>query len=389
MSLFQLTGTRIDAVPAAGERGLLTINLPASANGRLSYEVLGFDGGIIPSVAFDLSGGGSIAINGVFIDSPVQNIDAYLGYINWGSGKRTEILTVEFGGQDEQYIFELGGDALPEVNNRAQVLAFSEQVTGGGIITSGPFRPDTPIDIISAASAQEASGFTVTGSTGDEVVDGSTGDDVLSGLGGEDTLNGGTGDDVIRGGREDDVLRGGGGNDRMYGQADDDLLNGGGGNDLLNGGGGSDRVNGGKGNDFVKSGGGDDVSKGGAGNDKVFGNAGADRLDGGAGQDLVNGGGDDDVLIGGRGNDVLKGGGGADVFVFANGHGRDVVRDFDASSDAEVIDLSGLSSISSIGALNGAATQQGSGVMIDTGNGNSIFLQNVSLSDLGADDFLF
>ena len=69
--------------------------------------------------------------------------------------------------------------------------------------------------------------------------------------------------------------------------------------------------------------------------------------------------------------------------------------DFDAFNALEKIDLSGVSSITGLGDLNlgddtlGAATQDGSDVLIDTGGGNSIRLTNVTLSDLDAGDFIF
>ncbi|MHA3913525.1 hypothetical protein [Halovulum sp. GXIMD14793] len=82
----------------------------------------------------------------------------------------------------------------------------------------------------------------------------------------------------------------------------------------------------------------------------------------------------------------------ADTFVFANGHGDDTIVDFDATNNFEVIDLRGVTSINNINDLlgsGGAATQDGSDVVIDTGGGNSITLTGVSLSDLDNNDFIF
>ncbi|MEZ5714935.1 MAG: calcium-binding protein, partial [Paracoccaceae bacterium] len=69
--------------------------------------------------------------------------------------------------------------------------------------------------------------------------------------------------------------------------------------------------------------------------------------------------------------------------------------DFEATNNAEKIDLSGISAITSLADLNlgsatlGAATQVGADVVIDTGGGNSITLTGVSLGDLDANDFVF
>jgi len=69
--------------------------------------------------------------------------------------------------------------------------------------------------------ARDASGVTLrggsgsqvlVGSTGDDVLRGNSGNDVLCGFGGNDLLIGGSGNDVIDGGGEDDTLRGNSGN---------------------------------------------------------------------------------------------------------------------------------------------------------------------------------
>lgn len=65
---------------------------------------------------------------------------------------------------------------------------------------------------------------TITGGSGDDVLQGTPGDDVICGLGGDDVLLGYGGDDVLRGGPGDDVLVGGPGNDRLYGGDGDDQL---------------------------------------------------------------------------------------------------------------------------------------------------------------------
>lgn len=49
---------------------------------------------------------------------------------------------------------------------------------------------------------------------------------------------------------------------------------------------------------------------------------------GGDGDDYLNGDRGDDVLIGGGGNDIMAGETGADIYVFAPGHGDDIIYHF-------------------------------------------------------------
>ncbi|MDQ2091517.1 matrixin family metalloprotease [Marimonas arenosa] len=271
----------------------------------------------------------------------------------------------------------------------------------------------------------------ITGNGWNNVLEGRAGNDTLWGFGGDDTLRGGSGRDRLLGEAGDDVLVGGGWHDTMLGGNGEDRLEGGPGNDVLRGNGGFDTIIGGSGSDVVYGGvqadrvlgglgqdrlfGGDgrDTIEGGAGNDLLRGEVGHDRLNGGLGDDSVYGGTQDDVVMGGpgndlvaggsgydrvaggAGNDVLTGGSNADRFLFSDGHGDDTITDFNATNDAEKIDLSAVSAIDSLADLdlsdpsNGAATQVGADVLIDTGAGNSITLENVLLADLDGNDFIF
>ncbi|TFV02602.1 calcium-binding protein, partial [Bacillus stratosphericus] len=83
------------------------------------------------------------------------------------------------------------------------------------------------------------------------------------------------------------------------------------------------------GNDHLYGEHGNDKLDGGAGDDELNGGAGNDTLDGGEGNDKLYGGGGADTLIGGAGNDYLGGGSSeADTYIFAKGHGQDVVSDY-------------------------------------------------------------
>lgn len=274
----------------------------------------------------------------------------------------------------------------------------------------------------------------LSGQDGDDQIYGGMNHDTLVGGAGNDVLNGGNGNDDLSGGMGDDLVVGGRGNDQVYGDAGQDSLTGGDGDDTLDGGSGhdllvagngedvlvggdgSDRLIGGNGDDHLDGGDGNDALIGGQGNDTILGGWGLDRLIGGVGNDTLTGGAGDDVLRGGRNNDVLVAGDGndllvggagfdhleggagddilfgkfnADTFVFKSGHGNDTIRDFEASNDREVIDLSALEAFGSFNELILNAWTQGGGVMIATSAESSIFLSGVDIMDLGEEDFIF
>ena len=126
-------------------------------------------------------------------------------------------------------------------------------------------------------------------------------------------------------------------NDRLYGWDSIDILHGGLGNDYMSGENGNDKLYGDEGNDSLYGGNGDDHLDGGEGNDRLEGGNGNDMLLGGSGNDKLYGGSGSDTLIGGTGNDYLEGGSnGADTYIFAAGHGKDIVSDY--GSKVEHID---------------------------------------------------
>ena len=219
-----------------------------------------------------------------------------------------------------------------------------------------------------------------------------------------DGVEGGTGNDTIFGGVGFDLLQGGTGDDELYGGAQADNLYGEDGNDTLNGEGGFDRLFGGAGDDLLEDyegfgsqfgGSGNDTMRGGNDGTTFYGQAGDDLIEAGGGDDRIGANAGFDTIDGGAGNDLMFGDFNADTFVFQDGHGVDTVGDFDALNALEKIDLQAVTSITSLADLNlgsatsGAATQAGANVEIDTGNGNLIILNDVSLSDLDASDFIF
>lgn len=230
------------------------------------------------------------------------------------------------------------------------------------------------------------------GGAGADLIRGGTQEDRLWGEDGNDTLFGDAGFDLLRGGEGDDYLDGGAQADNLFGDAGQDTLLGGGGFDRLFGGAGDDLLYAGEGSDALFGQAGHDTLYGEADNDRLWGGVGNDLMFGGDGNDHMNGGAGFDTITGGAGDDRLSGNFNADTFVFADGHGRDTITDFDALNPFEKIDLSGISAIESFDDLvgpGGAAVQSGTDVLIDTGGGNQIRLMWVRLDDLDASDFLF
>ena len=115
-------------------------------------------------------------------------------------------------------------------------------------------------------------------------------------------------------------------------------------------------------------------------NDHITGEGSGNEIEAGAGNDTI---------IGGGGNDGLLGQAGSDIFIFADGHGRDVIRDFDALDANEKIDLSGIAAITSFADLPGhRLSRDGADAVIDTGTGE-IRLTGVNIDHLDESDFIF
>ncbi len=289
-------------------------------------------------------------------------------------------------------------------------------------------------DVVSGAAGNDTI-WAGGGDTGDDLVAGGTGRDLIAGGAGRDFLVGGgatadilstaesdvdAGSDTIFGGDGDDTLLGAGWNDNndngayntgeavtadskanaLYGGAGNDLVIGAAGADQLGGGTESDDISGhsgadilwggqGDGNDTLDGGGGSDTLFGGLGNDILQGGNGADQLFGGAGSDVIDGGAVGDSLFGGAGDDTLAGGTGADAFFFANNHGDDVVSDFSVSEDTLFLanTVTDFTDLASVQAASSEATVGGqAGLLIDTGGGNSVFLEGLTSGDLTADN---
>jgi len=330
---------------------------------------------------------------------------------------------------------DAAGDTLTSIENLTG-SAFADRLIGdvvanklaggtGGDTLAGGGGADTVEgglgdDAIFAGSGDE-SGDLFAGGAGNDLIATGAGDDlsigdsaVAAGLSdtttnadGSDTLFGGSGNDTLIAGGWDDandnnrydageqqqtgsssnIAYSGSGNDVLFGDGGDDVLGGGDGNDLINGGAGNDIFYGGRdtGSDTLSGSAGNDTLFAGGGDDSLDSGEDADELFGGGGADTLNGGAGADSLFGGGGDDLITGGTGADFFFFANNHGDDVVTDFNAAEDtlflantvADFTDLASVTAEAIETTVGGTA-----GLLIDTGGGNSVFLEGITTSDL-------
>lgn len=183
-------------------------------------------------------------------------------------------------------------------------------------------------------------GESISGTSGDDVLQGGAAQDALDGKGGDDTLSGAGAEDHLLGGEGSDTLDGGDGNDLAAGdyvgsewtlvdgkwvydpsqltidpnmvdagdsQEFNDTIETGDGDDVLLGNLGHDTLSAGDGDDLINAGTGNDDAQGGDGSDTINLEAGNDVGHGGLGADVVNAGDGDDVVYGDQGTLNLLG----------------------------------------------------------------------------------
>lgn len=284
-----------------------------------------------------------------------------------------------------------GGDGNDEAwasGNRDLLYGGAGNDTLGGGTGDDTVRGETGDDVLWGGRNNDA----VYGGAGHDVVGGGPGNDRLWGDIGNDTFWANAGRDTLWGGDGNDVLGAGEDNDLVYGEAGDDELRLGRGNDIGHGGDGADTLLGVNGDDTLWGGNGNDLLEGGNGRDALWGEADndvllsgndADTLNGGAGNDTLWAGAGNDLITGGSGNDTLVGEAGADQFIFYANQGSDVIRDFTIGTDQIAVG-SGAKSFAAL-----TMVQQGSDTILTLGNTGTIRLEDVTMTTLGADDFIF
>ncbi len=158
------------------------------------------------------------------------------------------------------------------------------------------------------------------------------------------------------------------------------------GDDIIRSFGGNDSSVGFGGNDFQDLGAGDDRGWGLDGDDILLGGDGNDVLNGDEGDALNSGiASGSDVLVGGRGDDILRGdtidtNRASDRFVFAEGDGNDIIKDF--QTDLDTLDFT------EFGANTDASvTQRGADAVVSVGD-VTVTLEGVQADTLSSDNFL-
>jgi Ca2+-binding RTX toxin-like protein len=262
-------------------------------------------------------------------------------------------------------------DGATIANNSANLItvtAADQHVTQTGNVLIAQ-ASDGGAAVMATWNANHASGgLSLTGTDGLDTLTGGAMADTLSGGLGADLLTGGAGDDIyITTGQAKVVELSGGGTDTVRSSGSFTLL--------------SNVEN------LELTGTGGSWGSGNALDNRIAGNAGSNPLFGRGGADTILGGAGADSITGGTGSDQLTGGIGADRFIFTRGDGSDVVTDFGAGGEHDVLDLSGFYAAG----LTATLSQVTTGVNVSFTSGDQILLQGVSLQNLHAtvDGYIF
>ncbi len=210
----------------------------------------------------------------------------------------------------------------------------------------------------------------LSGNESDNVLKGGDGRDLFYGHGGKDTMYGGTGYDYFVVDSTDDVVVefAGEGEDEIYTTVNYIMSNNvermymAGANAIFGWGNGQDNT-----------------IWGSSADNSIYGFGGNDTLHGGVGYDMISGG---------IGNDTMYGDSGEDTFRFYAGFGQDIIGDFRANGDHDVIEFDH-NVFADFNAVQAHMTQNGNDVVITLDANNSITLQNLNVGSLQSLDFSF
>ena len=373
------------------------------------------------TITFTDSNGGSINFT---------NILSWTGEMKWDGYVTINSLTYRF-------VSDYRSEAYPWEGAYGSVYAFIYE-SGSNVEvvvpTDGLFNPNYRMSGYRGFEFDGNEVFTVTGSSGSEIIktgykadtiNAGDGDDQIAGGDGADTIDAGAGDDVVYLTKsaltEDSSIDGGTGSNTLsffnvgtwdnesYGATTFDLsselgnatnfqnISGSSSNDTLTGdsnanviigAAGDDTLSGGDGNDSLYG----DMHTGGSSTNQKYGvksyslTEGADSLYGGAGNDILVGNAGNDTLDGGTGTDTLTGGSGIDTFVLRSGDGGatqaagDTITDFTDGTDSLGLDNSLLFSDLTI-------EQIGSDTVIKEGSNYLATLSGITASNITILDF--
>ena len=120
--------------------------------------------------------------------------------------------------------------------------------------------------------------------------------------------------------------------------------------------------------------------------DTVTAAAGGAYISTGFGNDRIIGGSGNDTIDGGENGDIMSGGAGSDLFIRQYADFSDTILDFQAGAGGDVLVLKGMG-YTSFAQLN--LRQVGANVLVDFGPGGVDTLNNVTLANLTAANFMF
>ncbi len=237
----------------------------------------------------------NVVVNGFTYTPDDVDLTINVAEVAWGTGNTTIVMTIADNALldnfqiDNDAIFVLSGDPLPQFATVADYNAFLASITGVTAVLDGPVGPNVNIPFANLPNHSSTEDDTFSGgvlddtfvfSQGADLYDGNDGSDTVdytdatgrvlsdlqinqsgtgfaskfaAGAGQGDTyeeienVTGGSFADNLRGDGNDNVLEGGGVSDRLYGRGGNDTLNGGAGVDALYGNLGVDEMTGGPG----------------------------------------------------------------------------------------------------------------------------------------------
>ncbi|MFZ5962210.1 calcium-binding protein [Thalassococcus sp. BH17M4-6] len=127
----------------------------------------------------------------------------YFAEVTWGAGNATTVMLIE--GTSGNYVVRLAGDPIP-ATNAAEFAAFNDMINGVSNVQSGPYAPNTPIDLTQIPTASVTQDDLIIGFDENESLNGGIGDDVILAGPGDDTINPGAGTDTVQAGPGNDTV---------------------------------------------------------------------------------------------------------------------------------------------------------------------------------------
>lgn len=220
MTIYSITGTftvfdnnsntddQVDAGP-------VTLEIIAPEGSSFSYEEGETPpGDDLPVAILDTSQIIGARVDGV----PLQSEEELVLDVRWeqnGASRQTTVLVLfvedsPAPGLDNDFIFALGGDPLPLIENINDWNAFEDSIQSLGIPTSGPLAPGQNIFLANLPDVVVGDGNLVQGTPGDDSFEtslfGTDDDDTVQGLAGDDFLWSSPGFDLLDGGADFDAV---------------------------------------------------------------------------------------------------------------------------------------------------------------------------------------